>query len=679
MVGERFEASGATTTSATASGLHGRALPPSGLQETPGGGTASSDIGTGAPSTGGGVEATLRRSARGWKPSTECLTNIAQVTMDLEDMEREMGQEEGEVQPERVGGARELSSETTLEHAHWLRECSFASQGEELCPRSHGDAMMSTHARKVRDAELDEFNSHVVNGTFGPPLQERDFAPGPPLKAVWVFSRSKKDAGGFKARVVMQGFLMKQGWHFNDVHASVPAVVSYRAFMIGVAHQRRILEHWDVKTAFLTTKMDCDVDVTLPEAFNHDKALQHDARRGTARHRVLKVIPGCPQGSRLWHDNLFSFLFKQGFAAVAPQEECLLIERGNPNGIHLLIWTDDICVSYPPEHKHRVRQLFSTMLKQFPNGIHVGEEREGALTVLGTVVVRVGPKTLFIHQKPFTDKLIDKSGFSSGPERGVAIPVSPSFVFTTKDSGEKGQEGEGSTWYRSVLMSVSYLANWTRPDVAYAVSKLARFMQTPGARHITELKRVLRYLRCNRDLGLTYDFSQGTPRQGLYGYFDASFADCVDTRRSTVAHVFFFKGAVVSWKTRLYSFVTTSTNHSELVASAMAAREAKFLLLLFTALGLCEQASSANPGTSAGATVDLFTDSMGVVAIARSSALSSATRHIEVADFYVRELVKRNIVTVSHVPSGDMLADVLTKALPSPKFGAMVSHMVSRL
>ena len=129
------------------------------------------------------------------------------------------------------------------------------------------------------------------------------------------------------------------------------------------------------------------------------------------------------------------------------------------------------------------------------------------------------------------------------------------------------------------------------------------------------------------DLGLTYDFSQGTPRQGLYGYFDASFADCVDTRRSTVAHVFFFKGAVVSWKTRLYSFVTTSTNHSELVASAMAAREAKFLLLLFTALGLCEQASSANPGTSAGATVDLFTDSMGVVAIARSSALSSATIH----------------------------------------------------
>ena len=143
--------------------------------------------------------------------------------------------------------------------------------------------------------------------------------------------------------------------------------------------------------------------------------------------------------------------------------------------------------------------------------------------------------------------------------------------------------------------------------------------------------------------------------------------------------MFFFQGMAISWKTRLYSFVTTSTNHSELVASAMAAREAKFLLLIFTALGMCGHASSANLLASAGACVDLFTDSMGVVAMARSSALSAATRHIEVADFYVRELVKRNIVTVSHVSTGEMLADVFTKALAAPKFGAMVSHMVSRL
>ena len=76
---------------------------------------------------------------------------------------------------------------------------------------------------------------------------------------------------------------------------------------------------------------------------------------------------------------------------------------------------------------------------------------------------------------------------------------------------------------------------------------------------------------------------------------------------------------------------------------------------------------------------DIFTDSMGVVAISRSSALSSATRHIEVADFYIRELVNRGIVTVSHVPTGEMLADALTKALSAPKFGALVACFMSKV
>ena len=53
----------------------------------------------------------------------------------------------------------------------------------------------------------------------------------------------------------------------------VPAVTSFRVFMMGVALQGRSLHHWDVKTAFLTTPMDCQIDVTLPEAFNANKDL----------------------------------------------------------------------------------------------------------------------------------------------------------------------------------------------------------------------------------------------------------------------------------------------------------------------------------------------------------------------------------------------------------------------
>ena len=83
-------------------------------------------------------------------------------------------------------GSRGLEDQATCEHTFWSRECSFAAEGIELCPRNHSEAMLLPHAQKVREAEISEFNSHVVNGTFGPELEEREFASGPPLKAVWV-------------------------------------------------------------------------------------------------------------------------------------------------------------------------------------------------------------------------------------------------------------------------------------------------------------------------------------------------------------------------------------------------------------------------------------------------------------------------------------------------------------
>ena len=228
-------------------------------------------------------------------------------------------------------GHRTTSCEqvSALDHARWFWESIYRTSESGFCPRNHSEAMRLPQAENVRLAEINEYNSHIQNGTFGPALDPSQFAPGPALKAVWVYSRSKKDPGAFKARVVIQGFLMQQGLHFNDVHAPVPAVTSFRVFMLGVAVQGRALEHWDVKTAFLTTDMDCQIDVTLPEAFNRELDLQPEARRGTERHRVFKVISGCPQGSRLWHADISGFLAERGFIPVAPQEECLLIERAN--------------------------------------------------------------------------------------------------------------------------------------------------------------------------------------------------------------------------------------------------------------------------------------------------------------------------------------------------------------
>ena len=127
------------------------------------------------PTTEGGVQAqegAVKRSGRGWKPSVGCLENIAQATWELGNIEGEFQKEERGELPEGVEGSRGLEDQATFEHTFWSRECSFAAQGIELCPRNHSEAMLLPHAQKVREAEISEFNSHVVNGTFGPELEE---------------------------------------------------------------------------------------------------------------------------------------------------------------------------------------------------------------------------------------------------------------------------------------------------------------------------------------------------------------------------------------------------------------------------------------------------------------------------------------------------------------------------
>ena len=83
-----------------------------------------------------------------------------------------------------------------------------------------------------------------------------------------------------------------------------------------------------------------------------------------------------------------------------------------------------------------------------------------------------------------------------------------------------------------------YCAQQSRCDVAYEVKELSRHLQTPTRTHDLAADRVIRYLYHTRHLGLTY----GRSPQGLLGYTDSNFANCIDTRRSTSGYVSTFRG-----------------------------------------------------------------------------------------------------------------------------------------
>ena len=100
--------------------------------------------------------------------------------------------------------------------------------------------------------------------------------------------------------------------------------------------------------------------------------------------------------------------------------------------------------------------------------------------------------------------------------------------------------------YQCSVGHLVYLSTKTRPDIAYAVSDVARFSADPTEENWIAVKRIMRYLNGIRDMGLLYDGSKTT--NSCVGYSDADWAGDLDDRKSTSGYVFQISNAAISWR-----------------------------------------------------------------------------------------------------------------------------------
>ena len=83
-------------------------------------------------------------------------------------------------------------------------------------------------------------------------------------------------------------------------------------------------------------------------------------------------------------------------------------------------------------------------------------------------------------------------------------PVNTPMVLDLKFDDELSKPFEDQTWYRSVLDALLYLAEKSRPDICYVVTRLCRYMHSQKQIHVIARKRVVRYLVGKVDLSLKF-------------------------------------------------------------------------------------------------------------------------------------------------------------------------------
>nr|GEX06130.1 hypothetical protein [Tanacetum cinerariifolium] len=150
-------------------------------------------------------------------------------------------------------------------------------------------------------------------------------------------------------------------------------------------------------------------------------------------------------------------------------------------------------------------------------------------------------------------------------------------VSTLTDTSEKLMPNNGQVVsqleYSMVIGCLMYSMTCTRPDIAFAVDKLSRYISNLSTQHWQAIQRVLKYLKKTTDYSLTYI---GYPSV-LKGYTDASRISNAEDNSFTSGWVFLLGRGAISWAFKKQTCITSSTMKSEFVALAAAGKEAEWL------------------------------------------------------------------------------------------------------
>lgn len=180
-----------------------------------------------------------------------------------------------------------------------------------------------------------------------------------------------------------------------------------------------------------------------------------------------------------------------------------------------------------------------------------------ARKLLGMEIFRDREKgTLVLSQVEYLKKVIQT--YRMNDAKSVNTPIGAYFkLYAVKDENECVDTDE--TPYSSAVDNVMYAMVGSRPNLAYVIEVVSRYMSKPGAMHWEAMKWLLKYIKGALNLSRTYSKEENLLAQGLC---DSDFASDLDGRRSISGYVFTVGGNTVSWKSGLQLVVALSTRHS---------------------------------------------------------------------------------------------------------------------
>ena len=306
-----------------------------------------------------------------------------------------------------------------------------------------------------------------------------------------------------KARYYVRGDLQREGIAYFETYAPVVQWSTVRLVLTLILANNWVTKQVDYTNAFAQAKLNEEVYIESPRGF---------ARKdGKDVLKLNNSLYGLKQAPKTFYEKLRDGLLERGFQQ-SMIDPCLFLKEQ----MICLIYVDDTIITGPDTQA--IEELILSLGMTEDDQVHTFELRdEGEVgAFLGIQIERNANQTFYLTQTGLIQKVLTVAGMDNS-KCTVKTPAATTPLGLDVDGESFSEDWE----YPVVVGMLLYLAQNSRPDIAYAVHQCARFTHVPKQSHDVAVKRIIRYLNSTKDKGMYIK-----PNKSLVidCYVDADFA-----------------------------------------------------------------------------------------------------------------------------------------------------------
>ena len=319
------------------------------------------------------------------------------------------------------------------------------------------------------------------------------------IKNRWVFDL--KSDGRKRARLVAKGFTQVEGIDYTEIFSPVVRFESVRIMLALAALENWFITAIDVKTAFLYGKLDEEIYMEQPEGFKIQGKEQKVFR-------LLRAIYGLKQASNAWYKELVESAKTLGFKRLSTDTGIFIHRATNDEFVIMIAYVDDVLFVGPN------RKLVIAKKEEFKL---MWECRDlGEPSSFLQMQIRRQGNIIRLDQTAYLKMVLER--FEMMDCRVADTPMVEGYKPLPNEGPVNAQLRQQ---YQSVIGSLLYLMLGTRPDITYAVTKMAQHAANPTQEHLKKALYICRYLRGTMDYSMVLN---GSDAKGLIGYSDSDHA-----------------------------------------------------------------------------------------------------------------------------------------------------------